>query len=64
MIPKNPGIAPKRYPKNQKQPQNSTQNKGTSPYHDICKLPPPPPPSLGLKQWPDQGGTKRQGCTA
>ena len=33
MMPKNPRIA-----------QKGTQNNGTSPYHDKCKLPSPPPP--------------------
>ena len=35
--------SPKRYQKIREQPQKSTQNDGTSPYRDICKLPPPPP---------------------
>ena len=32
------GNSPERYPKIQDQPRKSTQNNGTSPYHDICKL--------------------------
>ena len=56
MIPKNPGIAkndtqksrnsPKRYPKIREQPPKSTQNNGTSLYHDICKLPPEVPSDI------------------
>ena len=38
------GNSSKRYPKIQEQPQKNIQNNGTSPYHDICKLPSPPPP--------------------
>ena len=44
MIPKNPGIAQKGTQKSGSTPK-STQNNGTSPYHDICKLIPPPPHS-------------------
>ena len=40
MIPENPGIAQKGTQKSGSNPQESTQNNGTSPYHDICKLPP------------------------
>ena len=42
MIPKNPGTIQK-IPQNPEAPPKSTQNNGTSPYHDICKLPPTPP---------------------
>ena len=38
MVPKNPGIAQKKYPKIQEQPQKGTQNNGTSPYQDICGI--------------------------
>ena len=44
MIPKNPGIVQKGTQKSGSNAQESTQNNGTSPYHDICKLSPPPPP--------------------
>ena len=37
IIPQNPGIAQKGI-KNPGATQESTQNNGTSPYHDICKL--------------------------
>ena len=40
MIPKNPGIAQKGIQKSGSNPQKSTQNIGTSTYHNICKLPP------------------------
>ena len=43
MIPKNPGIAQKDTQKSESNPQKSTQNNGTSPYQDLCKLTPPPP---------------------
>ena len=42
MIPKNPGIAQKGTQKSGSNPQESTQNNGTSMYHDICKFPPLP----------------------
>ena len=46
ILPKNDtqksGNSPKSYPKIQEQPPKSTQNNGTSPYHDIFKLPPSP----------------------
>ena len=40
------GNSPKRYPKIWEQPPKSTQNNGTSPYRDTCKLPPPPSPQF------------------
>ena len=50
MIPKNPGIAQKGTQKSGSNPQKGTQNNGTSLYHDIYKLPPPPPRRLGVKR--------------
>ena len=44
MTPKNPGIAQKGTQKSGSNAKKGTQNNGTSPYRDICKLPPPPPP--------------------
>ena len=41
MISKNPGIAQKGTQKSRSNPPKSTQNNGTSSYHDICKFPPP-----------------------
>ena len=43
MMPKNPGTSQKGTQKSCSNPQKSTQNNGTSLYHNIYKLPPPPP---------------------
>ena len=49
MRPKDPGIAKKMIPKNPGIAQKGTQNNGTPPYRDICKLPPPPRASTAVK---------------
>ena len=42
MVPQNPGISKTDTQKSGSNSQKSTQNNGTSPYHDIFKLPLPP----------------------
>ena len=56
------GNSPKRYPKIREQPQKSTQNNGTSPYRDICKLPPPPESSI-TREWNGGEAIKSPFCS-